>query len=151
MNLFIHALTGKDIEALELKGAYILIVCTCVLLAMIIDLVAGIRKARQRGEICTSYGLRRTVDKSLRYFSLLVLCVLLDVIASIVIQVPYFTLISGIFLVGTEVLSWFEKGDQKEKRNATLMIDLLKNKEDITKAVADAINQTINKKEDDNS
>lgn len=149
--LFIKSIAGNDLEALRENGIYILVVCTCVLIAMIIDLVAGIKKAKQRGEICTSYGLRRTIDKSRRYFSLLMLCVLMDIIASLVIKMPYFTLVAGLFLVGVEVLSWFEKGDQKEKRNATLMIDLLKNKEDITKAVADAINQTINKKEDGNS
>lgn len=148
--LFIKSIAGNDLEALRDNGIYVLIVCTCVLIAMIIDLVAGIKKAKQRGEICTSYGLRRTIDKSRRYFSLLMLCVLMDIIASLVIKMPYFTLIAGLFLVGVEVLSWFEKADKKERENAGLMVNLLKNKEDITKALADAISQTINKSDDEN-
>lgn len=143
---FITSIVEGDIESLKIKAFYIIIICTCVLISMIIDLFAGIRKARNKGEICTSYGLRRTVDKSIRYFSLLMLCILMDVISSLIIQMPYFTIISGLFLVGVEVLSWFEKGDKNDKKNAEIFISLLKNKEDITNAMAEAIKKTLEDK-----
>ena len=51
---------------------------TGVLLAVIADLVSGIRKAKSRGEKCTSWGLRRTVDKLSRYYLVLVALSLVD-------------------------------------------------------------------------
>ena len=42
-----------------------------VLLAVIADLVSGLRKARMRGEARRSKALRRTVDKLCRYYNAL--------------------------------------------------------------------------------
>ena len=39
-----------------------------ILLSMFTDLVVGVRKARQRGEARTSYGLSRTATKLLTYY-----------------------------------------------------------------------------------
>lgn len=43
------------------------IVTVLVVVAMSIDLVAGVMKAKERGEVCTSYGLHRTLYKFLTY------------------------------------------------------------------------------------
>lgn len=143
----IRVISIGDVEALELKCGWFIIISTCVLIAMIVDLVAGIKKAHQRGEARTSYGLRRTVDKALRYFSLLILCFMMDIIAHLVTPIPYFSIISGIYLVFTEIRSWYEKADQKEKSNAYMLAELLKNKDDLAKGVAELITKQMKENE----
>ena len=39
---------------------------------LMIDLITGVRKAKRKGEATTSKGLRRTVDKSTTYFTLII-------------------------------------------------------------------------------
>lgn len=131
-----------DIQTLESKCAYVILICTCVLVAMIVDLIMGVRKARQRGEATMSYGLKRTVDKAIRYYGLIVLFVLLDIIASIAISLPYFTMIGGAFIVSIEIKSWFENATIKEKKQVDAIIELLKNKDDILKAAATIIEKS---------
>ena len=36
------------------------------------DLWSGVRKAKRRGEVRSSYGFKRTVDKLARYYNLLI-------------------------------------------------------------------------------
>ncbi len=45
----------------------IVIACVLVLGAMCIDLVSGLYKAKQRGEIRSSWGLKRTLTKFITY------------------------------------------------------------------------------------
>lgn len=146
MNL-LNSITEHDWQGLEIKGAWMVIISTCVLVAMIIDLIAGVRKARERGHARTSYGLKRTVDKAIRYFGLMILCFLLDIIAHLLTPVPYFSIIAGIYLVVTEIISWYEKADQKEKRNADILVELLKNKDDLVKGFAEVLTKQL--KEDE--
>ena len=47
--------------------AVIVIACMLVLFAMIIDLISGLSKARQRGELRSSWGLKRTLTKFITY------------------------------------------------------------------------------------
>ncbi len=51
----------------------------CVLASVIADLISGLRKARLRGEKCTSSGLRRTVDKIGRYYLALFSMTVIDI------------------------------------------------------------------------
>lgn len=50
-----------------------------LLVAVLLDFRAGLRKARQRGEKATSRGFRRTVSKAASYFSALLSLSLMDV------------------------------------------------------------------------
>ena len=50
-----------------------------VMVAMIVDLVSGLIKAKQRGEIRTSYGLRRTVNKFIVYEGGVLIAIMIDV------------------------------------------------------------------------
>ena len=58
-----------------------------VLLAVIADLVSGVRRARREGHPCTSRGLRRTVAKVSSYFLALFCLTVIDsmIVASVVV------------------------------------------------------------------
>ena len=63
MHLFIQPFFEGNYNDLRLKLAIVLIMWLFVSIAMGVDLLAGWRKAKERGEARTSYGLRRTVNK----------------------------------------------------------------------------------------
>lgn len=95
----------------------------CVFLAIACDLWSGVRKARKRKEVCTSYGYKRTVDKIARYYNMLLVVSIMD--AMLVISntnnllslpiFPYLTLIGALFLCFIELKSIFEKAEDKIK------------------------------------
>ena len=49
-----------------------------VFFAAMADLCSGIRKAKLRGEVRSSYGFKRTVDKLARYYNLLIALTVVD-------------------------------------------------------------------------
>lgn len=110
-----------------------------VFIAVIADLVSGLRKSRSRGEKCTSFGLRRSVDKLLRYYLVLMALSLVDfmAIAAFILlkdsgsmtipEFPFLTTFGALSLALIEVKSICEKAEDKgDLRSATkLLSDLL--------------------------
>ncbi len=110
-----------------------------VLCAILADLVSGIRKARRRGERCTSSGLRRTVDKIVRYYVALFSMTVIDVMlivalsylrdggVSLVPVFPYLSTLGSLALASIEVKSIFESSDDKGdmRRSLTQIVDIL--------------------------
>lgn len=117
----------------------LLIYYTGVLAAILADLVSGLRKAKARGEKCTSSGLRRTVDKIGRYYIALfamtvidfMLMAALDSLAAsgtkLIPPFPYFTSLGALSLALIEVKSIFESSDEKGdmRRSLRELLDLL--------------------------
>lgn len=110
----------------------ILVQYVLVLFAVIADLIAGVRKAKKRGEARRSAAFRRTVDKIARYYNALFALTVIDLMqigAVFYLRIaegfvslplfPIFTLIGSIGIALIEVKSIFEKGEEKE-RNDTL-------------------------------
>ena len=64
-----------------------------ILIAITIDLIFGIRKARINGEATTSRGLKKTCDKARKYFSPLLCIVCIDLISCVVTSVPMFSML----------------------------------------------------------
>ena len=97
----------------------------CVLASVIADLISGLRKARLRGEKCTSSGLRRTVDKIGRYYLALFSMTVIDIMLissldflkesgiMIVPVFPYLTSCGALSLALIEVKSICERSDEK--------------------------------------
>ncbi len=88
-------------------------------------LISGLRKARLRGEKCTSSGLRRTVDKIGRYYLALFSMTVIDIMLlfsldflkesgiMIVPVFPYLTSCGALSLALIEVKSICERSDEK--------------------------------------
>lgn len=150
--LFINSFLSKDYDTLESKLILVLIMWFIVLLAIIIDLIAGVRKAIQLDEARTSQGFKRTVTKLMQYYGLLCFALMFDVLASIVEPMPYITALASIFLVFIEAKSVYEKAEEKDRRRMTKeadkLITLLENRGDVLKALSEIIKKEKEGKND---
>lgn len=117
-----------DWTTIKSMTAVIGMACVIVLLAMMVDLVSGLHKAKMRGEFRSSWGMKRTLTKfityeggvivaagvdMLLYFSRLFELFRLDVITG----VPVITCLVGIYLLVVEIMSIREKADKKTKKD----------------------------------
>lgn len=96
-----------------------------VFIAVLADLVSGVVKSRAAGCRCTSWGLRRTVDKVARYYVALFSLSIIDgmyVVAAIVLRdisflslpaFPFLSTLGSIGLALIEVKSILERSDEK--------------------------------------
>lgn len=141
--LFIQAFLNGDTHALKFKLAIVGFMWAIVTLAMVIDLLSGYQKAKERGEARTSYGLRRTVQKAVLYYALMLFAFMFDCIGTFFYPLPFVTLIASGFLVLIEGKSIFEKAHDKDRRringNMKDVAIFLENKDDLAKAVAEVI------------
>lgn len=109
-----------------------------------IDLAAGLYKAKQRGELRTSEALRRSMSKFISYEGGLMIATMADVCVhfckfwsvlgvDILVGVPVVTSLVGIFLLVVEFMSVREKADQKtmhqQERAAAAIARLLTREE----------------------
>lgn len=100
--------------------------CVIVLFAMMLDLASGLYKAKQRGEVRTSWGLKRTISKFIMYEGSMLIAAGVDVLIHFsrlfvlfglnpIVGIPIITCIVGIFLLIVEFISVREKADKKTK------------------------------------
>ena len=66
---------------------------TAIIIAMGIDFISGIQKAKQRGELRTSKKYKMTATKAKKYFNPFLTLVMIDLICCIVIPFPVFAMI----------------------------------------------------------
>ena len=106
----------------------IILLCYVVdIVAIIIDLRAGIKKAKQRGEYRSSTGYRRTIEKATKYFNFLIFGLLFDTlqitvcyllhnqVGSNLPNIPFVTIIFAVGILIIEVKSVYEKAENKTK------------------------------------
>ena len=127
------------------RFAFIVSLCmAAMLVAMVVDLIFGVRKAKRNGEATTSTGLKKTCDKARKYFSPFMATVCIDIIAACAnLQVPIFSMLWAAYCVFCEFISIREKAWQKaeiRKQERTMKV-ILENKEDIAKTLIRLLNQ----------
>ena len=127
------------------RFAFIVSLCmAAMLVAMVVDLIFGVRKAKRNGEATTSTGLKKTCDKARKYFSPFMATVCIDIIAACAnLQVPIFSMLWSAYCVFCEFISMREKAWQKaeiRKQERTMKV-ILENKEDIAKTLIQLLNQ----------
>lgn len=127
--------------------------CIVVSLAMIIDLGSGLMKAKQRHEIRSSWGLKRTLNKFIMYEGGMLIAAGVDLLIhfshllqlfhlDLIYGIPVITCFLGIFLLMVEFLSVREKADEKTKTEiarATEVASKLISTDDLAEAIAKAI------------
>lgn len=114
----------------KIKEMTVLAVCAfiIVLFAMMIDLISGINKAKQRGEVRSSWGLKRTLSKFIMYEGGMLIAFGVDLFIyfsrifelfrlTVIDGVPLVTCLVGIYLLIVEFLSIREKADKKTKKD----------------------------------
>lgn len=121
------------------RFAFIVTLCmAAMLVAMLFDLVLGVRKARRNGEATTSTGLKKTCDKARKYFSPFMATVCIDIIAACAdCPVPCFSMLWSAYCVFCEFISIREKAWQKAeiRQQERTMKVILENKDDIAKTL----------------
>lgn len=112
-----------------------------LLLVMAIDLVYGVKKAKELKIARTSTGYKKTATKAQKYLSPMLCLTIVDVMLSICIPLPLFTILWASYCVFCEFKSIREKSWQKaELREAAKTMNVvIKNKDDIAKIVAELL------------
>lgn len=132
--LFIPSILNKDWNQLELLLTVLVVLYSCVFLAVLIDLYFGVRRAKRLKIVRTSYGYRRTITKLTSYFGLMIMLSIADVAASVIFNMPYFTVVGAIGIVAVEGKSVFEnirREDKNVEEVQKVLLKLFENKEDI--------------------
>lgn len=125
------------------------VVMLLVLVAMIIDLGAGLFKAKQRGDLRTSEALRRTLSKFISYEGGLMIATMADIFVhfckfyqiiglNLLLGVPVVTLLVGLFLLIVEFMSVREKADQKTRKQQERVAEIIASlisKEDVLELI----------------
>ena len=127
------------------RFAFIVTLCmAAMLVAMLVDLIFGVRKAKRNGEATTSTGLKKTCDKARKYLSPFMATVCIDIIAACAnLQIPIFSMLWAAYCVFCEFISIREKAWQKaeiRKQERTMKV-ILENKDDIAKTLIQLLNQ----------
>lgn len=131
----------------------IAVVMVIVLLAMVVDLLSGINKARQNGKMRTSWGLKRTVSKFIMYEGGLLIAAGVDVLMhashlydllhlDAIRGVPFVTCLVGAFLCVVEFMSVHESADVKTKKewaDTARLIGQVVEKDALVDVIKDAI------------
>jgi len=126
----------------------LVILYSCVFVSVLIDLLFGVKRAKRLKIVRTSLGYRRTITKLTSYFGLMLMLSIADVAASVVLKMPYFTVIGTIGIVIIEAKSVIENIRNEEKNVAEvqkLLLKLFENKE-IIQAIISFLNS--NKQEE---
>lgn len=123
---------------------HIVIVCLCVasmLFAMLVDLIFGIKKARLLGQATTSTGYKKTCEKGKKYFTPFAVLMCIDLISSVILPAPFFSMIWSAYCLFCEFKSVREKSWTKaELRKAERTMNIvIENKEDIAKLVSQLV------------
>lgn len=125
--------------------AFIIFLCAVSMLAaMTVDLVMGVRKARQNGEATTSTGLKKTCDKARKYFTPFMAMMCIDLIAACAgMKFPLFSMLWTVYCDFCEFISIREKAWQKAeiRQQERTMKVILENKDDIAKTLIQLLSQ----------
>ncbi len=130
----IRLIMNKDWGNFNSLLAVLAILYTCVFLSVLIDLFFGVRRAKRLNIVRTSFGYRRTITKLTSYFGLMIMLSIADIVASVVFDMPYFTVIGAIGIVLVEAKSVFENLRQETKNVDEIqkvLLKLFENKEEI--------------------
>ena len=115
-------------ETIKGMTAVAVMACIIVLVAMLVDLASGIHKAKMRGEIRSSWGLKRSLTKFIMYEGGMLIAFGVDLLIyfsrlfelfhlNVITGVPVVTCLIGIFLLVVEFMSIREKSDKKTKKD----------------------------------
>jgi hypothetical protein len=132
--LFIPSIMNGDWTHFDNLVIVLVVLYSCVLVAALIDLFFGVKRAKKLGLVKTSYGYRRTIVKLTGYFGLMMSLTVADVVASIVFNMPYFTVVGAIGIVLVEAKSIFENIKETDTRIDEVpkaLLQMFKNKGDI--------------------
>ena len=146
MEFFLETLKNAS---LHIHAVWLAIAYIAVILAMAVDFIAGRRKAKAAGIATTSRALKMTTEKATKYFLPMLCLSCIDVLTSVVLPAPFFTMLMGAFNIFCEWKSVLESThDKQELREAANTFNVIvKNKDDIAAIVTQAMEMMAKKQE----
>ena len=150
MEIFIETMTGAS---LHIHAVWLALTYIAVILAMAVDFVAGLRKAKKAGIASNSRGYKMTTEKAAKYFLPMLCLTCVDLMTSVILPAPFFTMLMGGFNIFCEWKSVMESThDKQEMREAANTFNVIvKNKDDIAAIVTQTIDLMVKKQEIENS
>ena len=130
----IRLIMNKDWSQINVLLTVLAVLYACVFMSVIVDLFFGVKRAKRLKIVRTSYGYRRTITKLTSYFGLMIMLSIADIVASVVFDMPYFTVIGAIGIILVEAKSVFEHLRQETKNVEDvqkMLFKLFENKEEI--------------------
>ena len=140
----------KDfLEHLYRSSIYIGLEYAGVFLAMGVDLIFGIKKAKEQNIDRTSTALKKTATKGQKYFSPMLCLTIIDVMTCMHVPLPVFTLFWAGYCVWCEFKSVREKSWKKAEilEAAKTMNVVIKNKDDLAKMMVELMTEVKDKEE----
>lgn len=142
-----------DFSRIHLHVVWLVLTYGAVLFAMFIDLITGLRKAKQAGIATTSRLLKKSCDKAIKYFFPMLCLMPVDILASQFLPLPAFTMLMAAFNIFCEWKSIMEKTHTKKEMHeaAQTVSVIVKNKDDLAQVFAEVLNKVASEgKEVDN-
>jgi len=149
-----------DYKTLITTLSVVCIAWIMVIIAILIDLYFGVKKAKELGEATHSEGFRRTINKATYYFALMGFAFLFDIFDVVTPyffphplgSVPFVSIFVALGLVFTEAKSVREKAEDKARRRTDesfrKMLELMQNREDVMREIAEHLKKERQKQED---
>ena len=146
MDFFVETLKNAS---LHIHAVWLALTYIAVILAMAVDFVAGLRKAKAAGIASNSRGYKMTTEKAAKYFLPMLCLTCVDVMTSVILPAPFFTMLMGGFNMFCEWKSVMESThDKQEMRDAANTFNVIvKNKDDIAAIVTQTIDLMVKKQE----
>ena len=146
MEIFIETMKGAS---LHIHAVWLALTYIAVILAMAIDFVAGLRKAKAAGIASNSRGYKMTTEKAAKYFLPMLCLTCVDIMTSVILPAPFFTMLMGGFNIFCEWKSVMESThDKQEMREAANTLNVIvKNKDDIVGIITQAMELMSKKQE----
>ena len=146
MEIFIETMKGAS---LHIHAVWLALTYIAVILAMAIDFVAGLRKAKAAGIASNSRGYKMTTEKAVKYFLPMPCLTCVDIMTSVILPAPFFTMLMGGFNIFCEWKSVMESThDKQEMREAANTLNVIvKNKDDIVGIITQAMELMAKKQE----
>ena len=146
MEFLIETLKGAS---LHVHAVWLALTYIAVILAMSVDFVAGLRKARAAGIASNSRGYKMTTEKAAKYFLPMLCLTCVDIMTSVILPAPFFTMLMGGFNIFCEWKSVMESThDKQEMREAANTLNVIvKNKDDIVGIITQAMEMMSKKQE----
>ena len=146
MEIFIETMKGAS---LHIHAVWLALTYIAVILAMAIDFVAGLRKAKTAGIASNSRGYKMTTEKAAKYFLPMLCLTCVDIMTSVILPAPFFTMLMGGFNIFCEWKSVMESThDKQEMREAANTLNVIvKNKDDIVGIITQAMELMAKKQE----
>ena len=136
--------TGFSTTELQNYARWIIITYGAVTVAMIVDFITGIRRAKKAKIATRSRGYKMTCTKAAKYFLPMLCLTCIDLIGTVIMPCPAFTMIMAAFNIFCEWKSVMETTHDKEEIRESTFNVIIKNKDDIAKLISELLKSQMN-------